>query len=241
MKKIKILVIFAFVIFFFAGCQKYTVNETKEETADVFEKGYNLPIENDVREDVESDCKEAMEKVRDIYITADKGDASNITISEITLFQMLESVQKSGHPTVIGALRSDMSNYKRMEEFLNNSLEGKKGEVVLYNINLSGGISREQFIFDGRDMYILVIISKWNEENEPVITQTSYNRIKEWKYTEKGWFSYEYCVPESPEVTEVIDAEVLLRVKPLKKEYKLLSSLFRTVGENLAKIAYLIF
>ena len=28
---------------------------------------------------------------------------------------------------------------------------------------------------------------------------------KEWKYTDKGWFCYELCVPEPPEVSEIVD------------------------------------
>ncbi len=33
----------------------------------------------------------------------------------------------------------------------------------------------------------------------------SYTRLKEWKYTDKGWFCYELCVPEPPEVSEIMD------------------------------------
>ena len=48
-------------------------------------------------------------------------------------------------------------------------------------------------------------------------------RIKEWKYTDKGWFCYELCVPEPPEVTEIVDGSCLVRIKPLSKEQREMS------------------
>lgn len=47
--------------------------------------------------------------------------------------------------------------------------------------------------------------------------------IKEWKYTDKGWFCYELCVPEPPEVTEIVDGSCLVRIKPLSKEQREMS------------------
>ena len=49
-------------------------------------------------------------------------------------------------------------------------------------------------------MYLLAVRAVWNEEGDPVIAYRSYTRMKEWRYTEKGWFAYELCVPEPPEV-----------------------------------------
>ena len=30
--------------------------------------------------------------------------------------------------------------------------------------------------------------------------------MSQWKYTEKGWFIFEYCTAQPPELTEVVDA-----------------------------------
>lgn len=50
------------------------------------------------------------------------------------------------------------------------------------------------------------------------IAYRSYTRMKEWRYTEKGWFAYELCVPEPPEVSEIVDGSCMIRVKPLDAE-----------------------
>lgn len=49
-------------------------------------------------------------------------------------------------------------------------------------------------------------------------TYISYTRIKEWRFTDKGYFCYELCVPEYPEVTEIVDGSCMVRVKPVTEE-----------------------
>lgn len=34
----------------------------------------------------------------------------------------------------------------------------------------------------------------------------------------KGWFCYELCVPEPPEVSEIMDGSCLIRIKPMTEE-----------------------
>ena len=72
-------------------------------------------------------------------------------------------------------------------------------------------------------MYVLRVLAVWDDENEPKITYTSYTRIKEWKYTNKGWFCYELCVPEPPEVMEIVDGSCMLRIKPMTDENREMS------------------
>ena len=41
------------------------------------------------------------------------------------------------------------------------------------------------------------------------------NRSREWRLTPKGWFCYDLCVPEPPEVSELVDGSQMVRVRPL--------------------------
>ena len=72
-------------------------------------------------------------------------------------------------------------------------------------------------------MYVLGTSAMWNKENKAKITYSSYTRIKEWRYTKKGWFCYELCVPELPEVSETVDGSYLVRVKPMNEQYREMS------------------
>jgi hypothetical protein len=73
------------------------------------------------------------------------------------------------------------------------------------------------------DMYVVSTRGIWNADNEPGISYISYTRLKEWKYTEKGWFCYELCVPEPPEVSEIVDGSCLIRIKPMTEEQREMS------------------
>lgn len=72
-------------------------------------------------------------------------------------------------------------------------------------------------------MYVVSARGVWNDNNTPGTSYISYTRIKEWKYTGKGWFCYELCVPEYPEVTEMVDGSCLIRVKPMTEEQREMS------------------
>ncbi len=53
-----------------------------------WEKGYDLPIEEDERREAEADLRTALELTAEIYRAADKGEASNVVLSEEVMAQM---------------------------------------------------------------------------------------------------------------------------------------------------------
>lgn len=214
-----------------SGCEQYDVEQKKKivETEQVlttsneeklYDKGYNLPIAEDEKTEAEVDCLNKLTMIKGIYKSADKGESSNAVISENTIIQMMDQLEQSGCPVRSSINYLNMRNYKKMEEFIRQSQNGEKSEIILYEIHTDGGIGRNKFIYDGKDMYVLYTNAEWDKNIKPVMTNHSYNRIKEWNYTDKGWLHYEYCVPEPPEVTEVVDGNVMIRVKPISEEYR---------------------
>lgn len=71
--------------------------------------------------------------------------------------------------------------------------------------------------------YVLAANMTWGEDEIPIPAYISYTRIKEWRYTEKGYFCYELCVPEPPEVSEIVDGSCLVRVRPLPEKCREMS------------------
>lgn len=208
-----------------SGEMEYQMSEPQEADSssesekDIYEKGYNLPVNNQERNKAETDCKSAMSKMKEIYEGADKGKSINTVISNEVAGQMMEALKETGCPVSAGGFHFNMYNYEKMEKFLKDSSNGEEAEIIVYELHSDGGIGRMKFIYDGADMYILYTNAVWKKENTPLITSTSYNRIKEWKYTKKGWFYFEYCVPEPPEVSEIVNGNDMIRIKPLKEEY----------------------
>lgn len=228
-KKWRILLLSAIVI---SGCaasgqEASEVRESSEDTCrkdysemeEIWEKGYKLPLEPAVQAEAEKDCIQAMEKIRAVYIEAEKGDALNPVLQDETILKMYEILLETDCSVTASGFYYTLGNYKKMEAFLEDCLSGKESRIVLYKIYTGGGINRSQFLFDGNDMYVVDTVSMWNEDDSPYISNSSYTRLKDWEYTEKGWFSYEYCMPEFPDVTEIANGNNLLRVKPVKEEY----------------------
>lgn len=200
----------------------FTVEDEKELKA-LMAKGYNLPVDIDEKEEAETEGHVVMEMIADIYANADKGDASNVTISDETILRMAERIAEKGYPVTAIKTYFSMRNYKKVDKFLENSINGESGSVVLYTIRSDGGISRNKYIYDGADMYVVTAVYSWGDADEAVLTNISYTRMKKWSYSEKGWFCYELCVPVYPEVSEVVDGCSLIRVQPMPEELRELS------------------
>ena len=242
-KKKSILLIMVFLIGCFVcacGKEKSVVGETlaedteevspteetksaEEEAAEQWEKGYGLPVDEQEEKEAANDCKKMMELIFDIYKDADKGTASNVVLNDETVLEMQKRLMETGCPVSTLVTYSNMENYESVDRFLEECTDGKSGSVVIYEIHGDGGIGRMKFIFDGTEMYVVSAGGIWNDNNKPGMSYISYTRIKEWKYTEKGWFGYELCVPEPPEVSEIVDGSCLIRVKPMTEEQREMS------------------
>ena len=196
---------------------------TEEEAAVQWEKGYDLPVDEQEKEEAESECKKLMELYLDIYETADKGIASNVVLDDQTVLEMQRKLKDAGCPVTTMVTYSNMENYESVDSFLKECMEGKSGSAVIYEVHNDGGLGRMKFIFDGTDMYVVSAKGIWNADNKPGISYISYTRLKEWKYTDKGWFCYELCVPEPPEVSEIMDGSCLIRIKPMTEEQREMS------------------
>ena len=62
-----------------------STEETKsaeEEATEQWEKGYNLPVDEQEAVEAENDCIEMMERISVIYGDADKGAASNVVLED---------------------------------------------------------------------------------------------------------------------------------------------------------------
>lgn len=193
--------------------------ETKsaeEESAEQWEKGYGLPVEEQEEQEAENDCRAMMERIYDIY-------SPNVVLNDETILELQKKLMETEYPVTTLVTYSNMENYESVDSFLEDCTAGKSGSVVIYEIHDDGGIGRMKFIFDGTDMYVVSARSAWNDNGKPVMSYISYTRIKKWKYTDKGWFCYELCVPEYPEVMEVVDGSCLIRIKPMTEEQREMS------------------
>ena len=200
-------------------------NNTKEDviSEEDLEKGYDLPVSAQENEEATRDSMQIMSGLEYIYRNADKGDSLNVVLNNKSICKMIKKIKQQGYSVTVSEDYSNMENYKRFSSFLAKVQEKQKGSGVIYEVHSEGSIGREKFIYDGKDMFLLASNASWDDNGKPIITFVSYTRIKKWRYSRKGWFCYELCVPEYPEVTEMVDGSCLIRIKPMSDNKRKLS------------------
>ena len=200
-------------------------NNTKEDviSEEDLEKGYDLPVSAQENEEATRDSMQIMSGLEHIYRNADKGDSLNVVLDNKSICKMTKKIKQQGYSVTVSEDYSNMENYKRFSSFLAKAQKKQKGSGVIYEVHSEGSIGREKFIYDGKDMFLLASNASWDDNGKPIITFVSYTRIKKWRYSRKGWFCYELCVPEYPEVTEMVDGSCLIRIKPMSDNKRKLS------------------
>ena len=200
-------------------------NNTKEDviSEEDLEKGYDLPVSAQENEEATRDSMQIMSGLEHIYRNADKGDSLNVVLDNKSICKMIKKIKQQGYSVTVSEDYSNMENYKRFSSFLAKAQEKQKGSGVIYEVHSEGSIGREKFIYDGKDMFLLASNASWDDNGKPIITFVSYTRIKKWRYSRKGWFCYELCVPEYPDVTEMVDGSCLIRIKPMSDNKRKLS------------------
>ena len=200
-------------------------NNTKEDviSEEDLEKGYDLPVSAQENEEATRDSMQIMSGLEHIYRNVDKGDSLNVVLDNKSICKMIKKIKQQGYSVTVSEDYSNMENYKRFSSFLAKAQKKQKGSGVIYEVHSEGSIGREKFIYDGKDMFLLASNASWDDNGKPIITFVSYTRIKKWRYSRKGWFCYELCVPEYPEVTEMVDGSCLIRIKPMSDNKRKLS------------------
>ena len=204
---------------------KSVQNNTKEDviSEEDLEKGYDLPVSAQENEEATRDSMQIMSGLEHIYRNADKGDSLNVVLDNKSICKMIKKIKQQGYSVTVSEDYSNMENYKRFSSFLAKAQEKQKGSGVIYEVHSEGSIGREKFIYDGKEMFLVASNASWDDNGKPIITFVSYTRIKKWRYSRKGWFCYELCVPEYPEVTEMVDGSCLIRIKPMSDNKRKLS------------------
>lgn len=163
------------------------------------------------KEQLQSTVLSAAESVREIYKDIVIADAPSYSsgIGEFTKEQRKAVVEQLGRTGLVSVEEDTaMQNHEAIEAFYADYLDGQDSMVTVFEVQRDGLIGAVTFIYRKGELQTYYI---------------SYTRLKEWKYTDKGWFCYELCVPEPPEVSEIVDGSSVIRIKPMTEEQREMS------------------
>lgn len=196
------------------------VSDQEEDNRDVQEvlaKGYDLPISQSDIDKAKKETEKLLDCIENMYRPY-LGDETSIP--EEVQENMADVLANNGYLVRADGIYSNIKNANALEGFLIDAKEGKQGSVTLYELRTRAAVVRYEYSFDGVDMYVFASRMEIKPDETRCQTYCSYTRIKSWRYTDAGWFCYELCVPEYPEVSEMVDGSVLIRVKPISEENK---------------------
>lgn len=203
-------------------------DETNQKDAE--EKGYNLLVDSKEEKKAKADCTKVMELAWEKYQSGVQGDGDEKLIDEKSQLEIEEILSKAGYTVCLSSGANDMTNYEAFEKFLDEAAKKKKTEAVIYQVKKSGEVDRLLFQYDKKDMYLLWSACDWSDEKKIEVV-TNYTRIESWEYSEKGWFMYTLCVPETPEVMEAVNGDAIIRIKPMNASYReLVTKYFSVIG-----------
>lgn len=182
------------------------------------EKGYDLPLD----EDEAMDLQIRMDSLFAIIGTSLSAYYSNTkcetSMPDKEKSAIIDQLSEQGYIVKSDDIYSNLENWKAFESFLLRAQKGKSGEAVLYEVDEYGAITEKIYKSMEGELYVLSARFCFNTDGQYAKNYVAKTRIKTWRYTETGWFGYELCVPEYPEVSEVMNGSVLLRVKPVSEE-----------------------
>ena len=201
-----------------SGCKRNAAGRPEIAAEEDTEYG-DFTIDNRSIEEARQELAHIMGTYKDIYQSADKGEAANVVLADQVIHDIQKKLAESGLPVYTSVPYQNMLGGDKMDEFLNKCKKGMPGSQTIFRVNYDGGLAREEYRFDGKEMQFFSIISSWDAAQTPVISQMDEYGINEWYYSSKGYFGYQLDVPEPPEVTEIIDGSVLIRILPLDQEY----------------------
>ena len=104
-------------------------NEAAEdgETEDQWEKGYDLPVDSEEREEAEADCGKMLEKV----LSADPEIArSGTVLTGEKAVGITENMAESGDPIAGFDIYYNMKNYEKMDRFLQDCGKGREHDLT---------------------------------------------------------------------------------------------------------------
>lgn len=183
-------------------------------------RGYDLPVSSEEKETARRDCERFFQATTLAFSEADKGTASNTVLSSDALRQIQKQAADSGFPVFTADPYSETEQPEAMETFLENCKHESTGEAVLYKLLYDGGVRRLFFSFDGSTLFVTEAELLRNRDNSSGSFSITKTRIETWDYTEKGWFCYELCVPEPPEVSEIVNGCRMIRLLPRTDEQR---------------------
>lgn len=198
------------IIIIFASC--LIRNKENGESSNGIEN--EIKDKEFVQEEMVNKVLQILDECRDIYLAADKGEASNVVLGESVVHDMVEKAAESHIAVTCGSHDYNMLNYQSVHNVLLKAKNGESVETEFLEITTSGVFRYEKLEFNQGKMILSSVVAAFDESLQPVIRQKEKLQVYKWEYTEKGWLILEKALSKNQEM----DMHVFYRVLPLDEK-----------------------
>ena len=140
-----------------SGCKRNVAGRPEIAAEEDTEYG-DFTIDNRSIEEARQELAHIMGTYKDIYQSADKGEAANVVLADQVIHDIQKKLAESGLPVYTSVPYQNMLGGDKMDEFLNKCKKGMPGSQTIFRVNYDGGLAREEYRFDGKEMQFFSII-----------------------------------------------------------------------------------
>ncbi len=156
--------------------------ESAEPTAIALE-----PVSNAKMKEYKENALAAMEVLRELYLAADKGTASNVVLSDATVAEMVVTLGQSGYTAVDFYGNLNVQNAQPLIEFGNGVKTGTEGEACYYVLHSDSTLHANNLSYKEGVASVVTVSVEWDENNEPSVYSTGQYALSRLELTDKGW------------------------------------------------------
>lgn len=184
-----------------------------QEADDGYETDY-IDIKENEKQNIKNLILDLGGVCKDIYIRADKGEASNVVLDEETIHAMVETAAARGWAVTCGSYDYNMLNYEEVDQALGDASEGKASQTEFYEITTSGYFRYFRLSAEDQELTVTYANASYNDDMDLQIRQLEKFRVYDWEYTEKGWLIWEKALSKNQEM----DMHSFFRILPLDEK-----------------------
>lgn len=145
------------------------------------------PVSNAKMKEYKDNAIAAMEAIRELYLAADKGTASNVVLSDASVAEMVVALGQSGYTAVDYYCNLNVQNAQPLIDFGNGVKAGIEGEACYYVLHSDGTLHANNLAYKDGISYVTTVSVEWDENTEPSVYSTGQYALARLELTDKGW------------------------------------------------------
>ncbi len=173
---------------------------------------------------IQNDALTAMASCRDAYISADKGEAMNIVLSDDAVASMVSALGAAGYSAIDYYGNCSIQNPEALAAFgdaVNAGLDAQAGYFVVHP---DGLVHEELLVYQGGTASVVTVSMQWDRDTNPEVYSSGQYGLDSIRYTSNGWLIFS----RSGSVSTNASRYSMIRVKSYSADFRAICARYLT-------------